>query len=227
MPSATGRLDTVEVGAPADQATFTIIWLHGLGADGHDFVPIVPHLGLDGTGVRLVFPHAPSIPVTINGGHVMPAWYDIRDGDLAQRNDEDGILRSCRQISDLIADERARGRPSERILLAGFSQGGAIALHLALRHPESLAGVLALSTYLVRAEALTDERAAANDGLAIFGAHGRLDPVVPYAHGLAAHERLVELGYAAEWHAYAMQHEVCTEEIQHIGSWLRARIPSA
>jgi len=217
-------LRTVEI-EPDTPARFSVVWLHGLGADGHDFEPIVPYLGLPrGLGVRFVFPHAPARPVTINMGLIMPAWYDIRGGDLRRDQDRDGIHRSAAQVSALLARENERGVPSGRIVLAGFSQGGAIALHVGLRHPDRLAGIMALSTYLVCEEDLEAGRAEANAGNAIFAAHGRFDPMVPPARGEAARDRLRELGYAVTWRDYPMGHEVCPEEIAEIGGWLAARL---
>lgn len=217
-------LRCVEV-APTAEAKCSVIWLHGLGADGHDFEPIVPHLGLDpALGVRFVFPHAPRIPVTINMGLIMPAWYDVRGLDLDSRVDERGVRRSAAQVSELIERENRSGIPTRRIVLAGFSQGGAIALHVALRHPERLAGVLALSTYLVCEDSLEAERSEANRGLAMFQAHGLHDPMVPCELGRAAHERLVALGYQATWHVYPLQHEVSLDEVRDVGRWLTERL---
>lgn len=218
-------LRTVEV-EPAGPPRAAVVWLHGLGADGHDFEPLVPHLGLPpAAGVRFVFPHAPRRPVTINMGLVMPAWYDIRSLDALRRDeDERGVLESSAQTTALVEREVARGVPAERIVLAGFSQGGAIALHAALRHPERLAGALALSTYLVRGDALEVERAPANRELPLFGAHGRADPMVPFEAGEAWRCRLEALGQPVEWHAYPMGHEVCPEEVRDIGTWLSARL---
>ena len=206
-------------------ARCAVIWLHGLGADGHDFVPIVPELGLPPTlGVRFVFPHAPSIPVTVNGGMVMPAWYDIRELSLARGHDEAGIRRSAAAVAALIAHENSRGVPSARIVLAGFSQGGAVALHVALRHAQRLAGVMALSTYLVLEERLAAELSQANAELPVFQAHGTLDPLVTLDRGTAARDTLMALGHPVEWHTFAMQHAVCLEEVEVIGRWLRARL---
>ncbi len=211
----------LEPGRTADHA---VIWLHGLGADGHDFPPIVPELRLDRSlAIRWVFPHAPAIPVTINGGMVMPAWYDIRALDSDQRHDEQGILRSASHLTRLIERENERGIPCERIVLAGFSQGGAIATHVALRHPEPLAGLVALSTYLVLHHSLEAERHPANLGIPVFQAHGTLDPMVTFDRGVASRERLRELGYDVEWHEYPMAHQVCLEEIQDLGRWLQRR----
>jgi phospholipase/carboxylesterase len=199
-----------------------VLWLHGLGADGHDFEPIVPELRLpDEAGVRFVFPHAPSIPMSLNQGFVMPAWYDIRDTDLRHRHDEAGIRASAERIEALIVHEIEQGVPAERIFLAGFSQGGAIALHVGLRHRERLAGILALSTYLVCADSLPAERSAANADVPIFQAHGTFDPMVNLARGQDARDRLLGLGYAVEWHTYPMPHAVCPDEIRDIGAWFR------
>jgi phospholipase/carboxylesterase len=198
-----------------------VIWLHGLGADGHDFPPIVPELGLaDELGIRWIFPHAPAIPVTLNGGMVMPAWYDISEADLRRRHDEPGIRRSVRAVEELIERERSRGLPSRRILLAGFSQGGAVAAFTALSHRERLAGLVMLSTYLVLADALETERDPGQDGLPIFQAHGRLDPMVPHSRGVQARDWLAERGYAVEWRDYAMAHQVCLEEIADLSRWI-------
>lgn len=213
-------LQTVEVDAVGD-ARASVIWLHGLGADGHDFAAIVPELALPAElGVRFVFPHAPSIPVTLNGGYVMPAWYDIAEIDLKRRHDEAGIRRTDAQVRALMAAEHARGVPWDRIVLAGFSQGGAIALFTALRHPERLAGVIALSTYLVSEETLDAERSEANASVPVLQAHGTLDPMVPCERGEAAHTSLTKLGYNVAFHTFPMQHSVCIEEIAKIREFL-------
>jgi phospholipase/carboxylesterase len=220
-------LSCVEI-EPAVPAERSVLWLHGLGADGHDFEPIVPHLGIDpGLAVRFVFPHAPRIPVTINMGLIMPAWYDLTPDGSGWRHDERGIRRSAEQVRALIARENARGVPTGRIVLAGFSQGGAIALHLGLRYEERFAGLLALSTYLVLPETVEAERSEANRGISIFQGHGEWDPMVPVDRGREAHERLVELGYDAEFRAYRMQHEVNPDEIAHVGEWLGKRLAAA
>ena len=206
---------------PQGTAERAVIWLHGLGADGHDFPPIVPELGLDpALAIRWIFPHAPAIPVTINGGMLMPAWFDILGTDFHRRQDEAGIRRSAAQLVGLIAHENERGIPCERILLAGFSQGGAIAMHVALRHPERLCGLVCLSTFLVLGESLATERSAANRELPIFQAHGTSDPMVVLERGVATRDRLRELGYAVDWHTYPMVHQVCLEEIEDLGAWL-------
>lgn len=203
----------------------TVIWLHGLGADGRDFEPIVPELGLD-FPVRFVFPHAPVRPVTINGGIAMRAWYDILGFDRRTREDDAGIRASAIAVTELIDREVERGLPAERIVLAGFSQGGAIALHTALREARALGGVLALSTYLPLAGSLAAERNAANVDVPIFMAHGTADNVLPLALGESARRALEALGYAVEWHAYPMPHSVCIEEVSAIGAWLGA-LPAA
>jgi len=212
-------LPCVEV-EPREEATAAVVWLHGLGADGHDFKPIVPLLNAP-PNVRFVFPHAPSIAVTINGGFVMPAWYDILEMGLGRRVDEAGLLRSAGQVEALLARERERGVPPERIVLAGFSQGGAVALYLGLRYPERLAGLMGLSTYLVCDGELEEERSPANTDVPVLQAHGTVDPMVPCDLGRAARERLTGLGYAVEWHDYPMGHEVCPQEIEVVGGWLR------
>ncbi len=220
----TTLLECVEV-EPASTADASVIWLHGLGADGHDFPPIVPLLGLPaGHGVRFVFPHAPAIPVTINGGMIMPAWYDIRAIDLERSADEAGVRRSVERVRALLEREQERGIPAGRIVLAGFSQGGAIALHLGLRYEQRLAGLLLLSTYIACDCDLERERSSANADTPIFQAHGTLDPMVGLERGVAARERLRALGYAVEWYEYPMQHEVVVEEIEQVGAWLRGRL---
>ncbi|MCS6996447.1 MAG: alpha/beta hydrolase [Casimicrobiaceae bacterium] len=211
---------------PPGAADAAVIWMHGLGADGHDFVPVVPELGLPpGHGIRFVFPHAPMQPVTINGGYVMRAWYDIVSPDLEDRADEAGVRASQREIEALIARERARGIDSQRMLLAGFSQGGVIALQTALRFPERLAGVVALSTYLACASSLGAEASAANRDLPIFMAHGSFDPIVPLALAQRSRARLESHGYRVEWHEYPMPHSVCAQEIADIAAFLRRVLP--
>jgi phospholipase/carboxylesterase len=218
------HLQGIEV-APAGAVKSAVIWMHGLGADGRDFEPIVPYLGLgDGLGVRFVFPHAPKRAVTINMGLIMPAWYDIRGTDLGENEDEVGIRDSASKIADLVTRENERGVPSDRIVLAGFSQGGAMALHVGLRHPEPLAGVMALSCYVVCAGSLEGEIRAANHGVPIFQAHGTQDPMVPLERGEQARDRLSDMGYEVEWRTYPMGHEVQPEEIRDIGAWLGRRL---
>ncbi len=207
----------------ADHPQFSVIWMHGLGADGSDFVPIVPELGLDDDcAVRFIFPHAPLIAVTCNGGYVMRAWYDIISLDIDSRQiDDAGILESRQAIRRLIERENRRGIASERIFIAGFSQGGAIAYACALTHPEKLAGVIALSTYIPNPAWLAAEATRANAATPIFAAHGTADEVVSFQLGAAARDVLAGLGYTLEWHQYPMPHSVCLEEIQAIGAWLR------
>jgi len=217
-------LDAVEIN-PAQPVRACILWLHGLGADGHDFEPLIPQLGIVETlGVRVVLPHAPQRPVTINGGMRMPAWYDIRVTDFSSGEDSEGIETSARQLRALIARERERGVPADRILLAGFSQGGAIVLHTGLRHPESLAGILALSTYLPLADRLDDESSSANCVIPIMMAHGTLDPVVPLSLAIRSRDRLQQAGYPVDWHTYAMPHAVHPQEIEDIRRWLLRRL---
>ena len=214
----------VETGGPVRAA---VVWMHGLGADGHDFEPIVPYLGLEGRGVRFVFPHAPRRAVTINRGLLMPAWYDIRGLVSGSELDERGIEASAAQVEALVAREKGRGVPAERIVLAGFSQGGVIALHVGLRHAERLAGIAALSTYLPGYSARADAPGAANAGTPIFLGHGTHDPMIAIAAGEAARDTLVALGHPVEFHAYRMEHTVAPEEIADLGAWLAARLAPA
>lgn len=201
--------------------TATVVVLHGLGADGHDFVPVARELDLRSVGaVRFVFPHAPLQPVTLNGGYVMRAWYDILGADLVRREDEAGLRRSCELIEALLASERARGVPAARTVLMGFSQGCAMTLMAGLRHPERLAGLIGLSGYLPLAASTAAERHPANADVPIFLAHGRVDPVVPLARATAARDALQALGYTPEWHEYPMPHSVSPEEIDDINAFL-------
>ncbi|AGG87297.1 alpha/beta hydrolase [Rhodanobacter denitrificans] len=204
---------------------YSIIWLHGLGADGHDFAPIVPEL-VDPAwpALRFVFPHAPVRPVTINNGMSMRAWYDIIGFDARAPQDEAGIRASIAAVGTLIEREHARGVPSERIVLAGFSQGGAIALSAGLRHAEELAGIIALSTYLPISATLAAERSAANAATPIFQGHGSADPVVALPRGAASRDALQALGYPVDWHTYPMAHAVCAEEIDDLRRWLGQRL---
>ncbi|HPR06385.1 MAG: alpha/beta fold hydrolase [Zoogloeaceae bacterium] len=204
------------------QPTHAVIWLHGLGADGHDFEPVVDafdEAALPPT--RFVFPHAPMRPVTINGGYVMRAWYDIVSQEFAKRREDPaGVHESAAQIEALIARENARGIPDERIVLAGFSQGGAIALHTALRHPARLAGVLALSTYLPLADTLAAEASEANRDVPIFMAHGRDDGVIPHDFAQQSFTQLKAAGYPITWQTYFVEHGIVMEEIRDVEQWL-------
>ena len=219
------QLPAIEV-ETRDSPRYAVIWLHGLGADGSDFVPVVPELGLaDAPGVRFIFPHAPEIPVTCNGGYVMRAWYDIVSLDSSSREiDETGIVQSRTAVRDLIARENRRGIPCARIFLAGFSQGGAVAYLTALTHDEALAGVVALSTYSPCGELLARERTAANRDIAIFAAHGQADDVVSPELGRRARDFLVRHSYRIDWHEYPIPHAVCLEEIHLLAAWLRDRL---
>lgn len=218
------QLETLER-ETGPQPAWSVIWLHGLGADGHDFEPLVPELVRPGwPPLRFVFPHAPVRPVSINNGMRMRAWYDILGLEIAQRQDEHGIRASIAAVDALIARERARGFASERILLAGFSQGGAIALATALRHQQPLGGVIALSTYLPIAQHTDSEIAAANRAIPVFMAHGDQDPVVSHALGVMSRDYLARLGLRVEWHSYPMPHAVCAEEIIDIAHWIAGRI---
>ncbi len=205
----------------APNPTASIIVLHGLGADGNDFVPIAEQLDLSSVGpVRFVFPHGPMRPVTINGGYVMRAWYDILGTDLARREDEAGLRESQAFVEALIANERARGIAANRIVLAGFSQGCAMVFMAGLRHRERLAGLLGMSGYLPLAALTAGERSAANAGVPIFQAHGTTDPVIAFARATASRDALIALGYPVEWHAYPMPHSVCAPEIADMNRWL-------
>ncbi len=206
----------------APNPTAAVIWLHGLGADGNDFAGLVPELDLDGCPpIRFVFPHAPSIPVTLNGGYIMPAWYDILGLNLVDRQDAAGIQKSERAITALIEHEVARGIPYERIVLAGFSQGCAMALHTGLRLPQRLAGIVALSGYLPLADRFVTERMQANAHTPIFMAHGTQDPVVVLARGENSRDALAAMGHPVQWHAYPMQHAVHSREIADIAAFLK------
>jgi phospholipase/carboxylesterase len=212
-------LDAIEIES-APSPTAAVIWLHGLGADGHDFVDIVPMLGLKALGTRFVFPHAPMRPVTINGGAVMRAWYDVRGDAGVRREDEAGVRESQQRIEALIAREKTRGIPAGRIVLAGFSQGGAMALQTGLRHPERLAGIMALSCFLPLTDTVAAEVAPANRDVPIFMAHGTHDPLIPLARARHAYELLTSLGYRIEWHEYPIPHSVSPTEIRDISAWL-------
>ena len=203
---------------------WSLVWLHGLGADGNDFAPIVPELVRPGwPALRFVFPHAPVRAVTINGGVRMPAWYDIRDLDLDQRADERGVRESMAQVEALIQRECERGVPASRVILAGFSQGGAIALATGVRREAPLGGIVALSTYLPMASTTATEATVAGLRTPVFMAHGEQDPVVPASLGALSRDILRKLGATVDWHAYPMPHSVCADEIRDLGEWLEAR----
>ncbi|MES1941630.1 carboxylesterase [Salinisphaera sp. T5B8] len=217
-------LDCIEI-EPKTSARASVIWLHGLGADGNDFVPIVDELGLGADhGIRFVFPNAKTRPVTINNGMAMRAWYDIKGMAIADKQDAEGIRDSASEIEQLIAREAERGIAAESIVIAGFSQGGAIALHTGVRHAERLAGIMGLSTYLPLAETLANEASQANRQTPILMAHGSQDPVVPVQLGQASRDHLLDAGYDVAWHEYPMQHQVCMPEIATIGRWLGERL---
>jgi phospholipase/carboxylesterase len=209
----------VETG-PQPQAA--IIWLHGLGADGHDFEPVAGELAIESLPpLRFVFPHAPMRPITVNGGMTMRGWYDITNIDFRERQeDEAGIRDSARQVTALMARENERGIDDSRIVLAGFSQGGAIALHAGLRHPRRIAGILALSTYLPLSATLPAEGHPANRSTPIFMAHGWGDAVIPFDLAQLSARSLTQAGFSVDWHAYPMEHSVCQEELNAIGQWL-------
>jgi phospholipase/carboxylesterase len=217
-------LETVEVDTGSSPRV-SVIWLHGLGADGHDFEPIVPEMDLpDDVAIRFVFPHAPMRPVAVNNGMVMRAWYDISLAGGKRQEDEPGVRESERQIRALIEREGKRGVPAAATFLFGFSQGGAMALQTGLRYPERLGGIAALSCALPLADKLAAEASPANRDLPIFMAHGAQDPMIPLSRGAEARDRLIALGYRAEWHDYRMPHSVCAEEIADLSAWLRGSL---
>ena len=216
----TALLETLEIEtAPSPRAA--VIWMHGLGADGHDFAGIEREVTPPGAAVRYVYPHAPMMPVTINNGYVMRAWYDVFGVAGERREDEAGVRASQERIERLIAREKARGIPARAIVLGGFSQGGAMALHTGLRHPERLAGVMALSCFLPVARAVATEASTANRDVSLFIAHGIADDLIPVARARAARDTLLGLGYEVEWHEYPMAHSLCPQEIEDIAAWLQ------
>jgi len=220
------ELETIEV-ETAPKPNAAVIWLHGLGADGHDFEPVVPEIVRRRERAwRFVFPHAPERPVSINGGMSMRAWYDILSLDRGALEDAAGFRETDALVRQLIAEQAARGIPASRVVLAGFSQGGAVSLYSALRLPERLAGVIALSCYLPLASSLGAERAAANDGVPIFMAHGLADPMLPIVMGQKSRDFLSTLGFPVEWHQYPMAHSVCEAEIADIRAFLFRVLPS-
>ena len=219
-------LDAVEI-ETGRSPQFAVVWMHGLGADGHDFEPIVPEIDLpEGLTVRFVFPHAPMRAVTINGGAVMRAWYDVTGLGGVRREDEEGVRQSQRDIEALIEREKKRGLSADRIVLAGFSQGGAMALQTGLRHPERLAGLLVLSSFLPLADKVAAEASPANRDVPIFMAHGTHDPLIPLSRGHESRDRLLALGYQIAWHEYRMPHSVCAEEIADLSAWLGGALAS-
>ncbi|MDO5505056.1 MAG: alpha/beta hydrolase [Pseudoxanthomonas suwonensis] len=217
-------LECIEIQTASDPQ-WSVIWLHGLGADGHDFEPIVPELvAPDWPALRFVFPHAPTRAVTINNGVRMRAWYDIRDLDLANRADAEGVAESVEQVEALIAREASRGVPASRVLLAGFSQGGAITLAVGLRRSEPLAGLVALSTYLLLGATMAADATTAARSQPVFMAHGSDDPVVPYIGGKRSRDALQRAGFAVDWHVYPMGHQVCAQEIADLRAWMGRRL---
>lgn len=206
-----------------ENPTASVIWLHGLGASGHDFEPVVPELGLpQDAAVRFIFPHAPNLPVTINGGMSMPAWYDIKAMDIDRVVDTEQLKASADAVAKLIDREKEKGVPADRIIIAGFSQGGAVAYELGLSYPERLGGILALSTYFATAN--TVQRSEANAGVPISVYHGTFDPVVPESLGVRSVESLKEMGYDPEYQTFPMEHSVCLEEVQDIGRFIRRHL---
>ena len=211
-----------EIVKTSEATEFTVIWMHGLGADGHDFVPVIPELKLPASlKVKFVFPHAPVRPVTLNNGMEMRAWYDLLSLDRSKTAIESDILTTVTWINQMLDDEIASGTPSDKILLAGFSQGGVIALHAGIRYPKKLAGIMALSTYIPFTENVLEQAGAEQKGLAIFAAHGEYDPVIPFASYQDYVPKLEAAGYQVESHSYPMEHSLCLEEINHISAWLQ------
>ena len=224
MTTSDFSFDGIEI-QTGNEPEWAVIWLHGLGADGHDFEPLVPELVKPNwPAMRFVFPHAPVQPVTINNGMRMRSWYDIFGFEPQTPQDEPGIRASAGIVDQLIARENQRGIPSNRIILAGFSQGGAVVLTAGLRHVKPLAGIVALSTYLPMAERIATEAASANRSIPIFMAHGTHDPVIALPRAEASRDVLLQLGYPVDWHRYAMQHAVCAAEIGDLSAWFAARI---
>ena len=216
--------DAVEISTGPNPSA-AVIWLHGLGADGHDFEPVVPQLMWPGApDIRFIFPHAPVRPVTLNNGMAMRAWYDIVSLTGNRDQDQKGIADSVNDTAALVRRERERGIDSDQVVVAGFSQGGAIALQLAVRYPEKLAGLIALSTYMLLDHRLENDRHEANKDLPLFVGHGRSDPMVPFMLGEQLAERMRNLGHPVEWHSYPMLHAVCPEEIADLSGWLRTTL---
>ncbi len=213
-------------GVKAQKPEFAIIWLHGLGANGHDFEPIVPELGLDQHSIRFVFPHAPNRPVTINNGYVMPAWYDIKGMDLSDKEDRPGMQESEIYLNSLIEQQTASGIPASNIIIAGFSQGGAVATYSLLRSKHQLAGCMALSTYVPFMSHTSDEMNAANTNTPIFWGHGIADDVVPILLGQQSVDHLRQIGYTVQWQTYNMQHSVNAQEIADISTWIESILTS-
>ena len=214
-------LENIEI-ETAPNPQVAVIWMHGLGADGNDFVPMVKELDLAGLpAIRFIFPHARQIPVTVNNGYVMRAWYDIVGTDIARREDETGLRSSQLEVEALIAREKSRGIPAERIILAGFSQGCAMTLQTGLRHDEKLAGLLCLSGYVPLADKISNERSEASLKTPVFLVHGTHDGVIPVARAHQSRDLLKALGYQVEWHEYPMQHSLCLEEVNDISAWLK------
>jgi len=221
MSKETNSLSAIEI-APATPAKRSIIWLHGLGADGSDFVPIVPELQLpDTAGIRFIFPHAPLMPVTVNQGQTMRAWYDIHSLTIDGKIDQTGIQQSMTSVHALIERERERGVASKDIILAGFSQGAVIALSTGITYPHALGGLIALSGYLPLANDILQQASDANRAVPIFIAHGSEDMIVPYALGKAAYMTLQQAGYPITWRGYPMQHTVCAAEVNDLSQWVQ------
>ncbi len=203
-----------------DNPKVVVIWMHGLGADGNDFAPVVPQFNVPGLPIKFIFPHAPKIPVTINSGMVMRAWYDILSMDIDSRADVDGVLASEILIQELIEEQVADGFKHEQIILAGFSQGGAMSLHVSTRLNKKIAGIIALSSYLPVSQLLVEDKNTTNINTPIFMGHGTQDPVVPYSLGESSRDKLIQAGYKIDWHSYPIQHGVSIDELMDIKQWI-------
>jgi len=218
-------LETIEIYSAKQPAQASVIWMHGLGADGYDFANIVPELHLSPSlPIRFIFPHAPMQPVSLNRGMVMRSWFDIAALHEDALEDDTGLRQAATWVDELIKQEQQRGIPMDRILLAGFSQGGALALYAGLRYPQPLGGIIALSTYLPLGNKLAAEASSANKQIPIFMAHGTIDPVVMYAWGENSRDFLKKLQYPVEWHEYPMMHQLCAQEIKDIKQWIEKRL---
>ena len=215
--------DTIELTHGASNPTHAIIWLHGLGATADDFVPVVPYLGLsEAPSIRFIFPQAPDRPITVNGGYVMPGWYDIKGPDLSDKEDLQGMTESQKTLEALITEQVSKGVPSENILLVGFSQGGAVAYYTGVRSSQKIAGILALSTYLPFLDNTEVEHSGVNLSAPMMAMHGKMDPVVPLAAGKLAVDGLTAMGYSVEWKEYPMEHTVIPEQLPEIGAWINS-----
>ena len=214
---------TINLVFPEGQAKHAVIWLHGLGASSNDFPPVVPELGLDpNRPIKFVFPQAPNRPITINGGMVMPGWYDIKGASIEEKQDAIGMAESQATLEAIIQEQLDQGIPSENIIIAGFSQGGAVVYHTGVRSQHKLAGMLTMSTYLPFSDDVDKQRSPINQSTPIFASHGSLDPMIPISFGKTSAEKLISLGYQVKWKSYPMEHNVVMEQIKDIGEWINS-----